>query len=164
LDCNLCWRHVSVEASKKYEPQKWHQWRQQGSAYFLELNGSWAKLDGDLVRPLESGSSLAGISSIGTPTRLAAWAEWWGLSVSVCIPMDALSGAPTRSVVPEVCRLREAFPEGPSRPPVATGQVLRPTAPRPVVVVPSRHDPAAPQLPVQALQRADTKSADTHSS
>ena len=51
---------VSVEASKKYEPQKWHHWRQQGSAYFLELNGSWAKLDGDLVRPLESGSSLSG--------------------------------------------------------------------------------------------------------
>jgi hypothetical protein len=50
---------LNVEASKKSEPQKWHHWRQQGGAIYLEVNGSWTKLDGDLVRPLESGSTLS---------------------------------------------------------------------------------------------------------
>jgi hypothetical protein len=49
---------LNVEASKQSEPQKWHHWRQQGGTYYLEVNGRWTKLDGDLVRPLESGSSL----------------------------------------------------------------------------------------------------------
>jgi hypothetical protein len=47
-----------VEASRHAEPQKWHRWRQQGNAVYLEVNGSWRRLDGDLVRPLESGSAL----------------------------------------------------------------------------------------------------------
>src|ERR1700733_3103544 len=49
---------LNVEASKHREPQKWHRWQQQGSAVYLQVNGSWSSLDGDLVRPLESGSAL----------------------------------------------------------------------------------------------------------
>ena len=49
---------LNVESSRHAEPQKWHRWQQQGSAVYLEVNGSWSKLDGDLVRPLESGSAL----------------------------------------------------------------------------------------------------------
>lgn len=50
---------MNVEASKQSEPQKWHHWRQQGGTYYLEVNGGWSKLEGDLVRPLEGGSSLS---------------------------------------------------------------------------------------------------------
>ena len=50
---------LKLEASKRAEPLKWHHWRQQGSAIYLQVNGSWSKLDGDLVRPLESGSALS---------------------------------------------------------------------------------------------------------
>ena len=49
---------LNAEASRRAEPQKWHRWQQQGSAVYLQVNGSWSKLDGDLVRPLESGSAL----------------------------------------------------------------------------------------------------------
>jgi len=50
---------LNVEASKQAEPQKWHRWRQQGSAIYLQVNSNWSRLDGDLVRPLESGSALS---------------------------------------------------------------------------------------------------------
>jgi hypothetical protein len=49
---------LNAEASRRAEPQKWHRWQQQGSSVYLQVNGSWSKLDGDLVRPLESGSAL----------------------------------------------------------------------------------------------------------
>jgi hypothetical protein len=49
---------LNAEASRHAEPQKWHRWQQQGSAVYLQVNGSWSSLDGDLVRPLESGSAL----------------------------------------------------------------------------------------------------------
>ena len=49
---------LNVEASRRAEPQKWHHWQQQGTAVYLQVNGSWSKLDGDLGRPLESGSAL----------------------------------------------------------------------------------------------------------
>ena len=48
-----------AEASKHAEPQKWHHWRRQGSAIYLEVNGNWSKLDADPARPLESGSALS---------------------------------------------------------------------------------------------------------
>ena len=50
---------LNVEASKHAEPQKWHHWRRQGGIIYLEVSGSWSKLDADLVRPLESGSVLS---------------------------------------------------------------------------------------------------------
>jgi hypothetical protein len=49
---------LNVEASKRAEPQKWHRWRRQGGDIYLQVNGSWSRLEGDLVRPLESGSVL----------------------------------------------------------------------------------------------------------
>ena len=49
---------LNAEASRHAESRKWHRWQQQGSAVYLEINGSWSRLDGDLVRPLESGSAL----------------------------------------------------------------------------------------------------------
>jgi hypothetical protein len=49
---------LHIEASKHSEPQKWHHWRREGNAIYLETNGGWNTLDGDLVRPLESGSLL----------------------------------------------------------------------------------------------------------
>jgi hypothetical protein len=49
---------LNAEASRRAEPRKWHRWQKQGSAVYLEVNGSWSKLDGDLVRPLESGSTI----------------------------------------------------------------------------------------------------------
>jgi hypothetical protein len=49
---------LNVEASKHAEPQKWHRWRRQGGAIYLQVGSSWSSLDGDLVRPLESGSVL----------------------------------------------------------------------------------------------------------
>jgi hypothetical protein len=49
---------LNVEASRRAEPQNWHHWQQQGGVIYLQVNGSWSKLDGDLVRPLESGSAL----------------------------------------------------------------------------------------------------------
>ena len=49
---------LNVEASKHAEPQKWHRWQRQSGAIYLQVNGSWSRLDGDLARPLESGSGL----------------------------------------------------------------------------------------------------------
>jgi hypothetical protein len=49
---------LNAEASRHAEPQKWHRWQQQGSAVYLQINGSWSRLDGDLVRPLESGFAI----------------------------------------------------------------------------------------------------------
>jgi hypothetical protein len=50
---------LDVEASKHAEPQKWHSWRQQNGAVYLQMNGGWTRLDADIVRPLESGSALS---------------------------------------------------------------------------------------------------------
>jgi hypothetical protein len=49
---------LNIEASKHGELQKWHRWRQQSGAIYLQVNDSWSRLDGDLVRPLESGSAV----------------------------------------------------------------------------------------------------------
>ena len=49
---------LNVEASRRAEPQKWHRWRRQGGDIYLQVSGSWSRLEGDLVRPLESGSAL----------------------------------------------------------------------------------------------------------
>jgi hypothetical protein len=49
---------LNIEASKHAESQKWRRWRREGGAIYLQVNGSWSRLDGDLVRPLESGSAL----------------------------------------------------------------------------------------------------------
>jgi hypothetical protein len=49
---------LNIEASKHAEPQKWRRWRRENGAIYLQVNGSWSRLDGDLVRPLESGSAL----------------------------------------------------------------------------------------------------------
>ena len=49
---------LNIEASKHAEPQKWRRWRRENGAIYLQVNGSWSRLDGELVRPLESGSAL----------------------------------------------------------------------------------------------------------
>jgi hypothetical protein len=50
---------LDAEAARRAEPQRWHQWKQQGGNYFIqETNGAWTKLQADRVRPLESGASL----------------------------------------------------------------------------------------------------------
>jgi hypothetical protein len=49
---------LDVARSKQSEPQKWHAWRQQNGSIYLQVNSSWTKLDGDVVRPLPSGSAL----------------------------------------------------------------------------------------------------------
>jgi hypothetical protein len=50
---------LNVESSRRMEPQKWHHWKQAGSGYLVDNGGNWAKLDGDRVRPLASGSALS---------------------------------------------------------------------------------------------------------
>jgi hypothetical protein len=49
---------LNIEASKHAESQKWRRWRRENGAIYLQVNGSWSRLDGDVVRPLESGSAL----------------------------------------------------------------------------------------------------------
>jgi hypothetical protein len=50
-----------VELSRKNETQHWHHWHKQGEAYYRQdpRTGQWTKIDGDLVRPLEQGSTLS---------------------------------------------------------------------------------------------------------
>jgi hypothetical protein len=50
--------NLNIHASKHAEPQKWRRWRRKDGAIYLQVNGSWSRLDGDLIRPLESGSAL----------------------------------------------------------------------------------------------------------
>jgi hypothetical protein len=50
-----------VELSRKNEPQYWHHWHKQGESYYRQdaRTDQWTKIDGDLVKPLEQGSTLS---------------------------------------------------------------------------------------------------------
>ena len=49
---------LDVAASRKNEPELWHQWRKSGDDYEIEKNGAWKKLPGIAVRSAKAGETL----------------------------------------------------------------------------------------------------------
>ena len=156
---------LNVEASKHAEPRKWHRWRRQGGAIYLQVSSSWSSLDGDLVRPLESGSALNKNLIHRNATTFVGMGGTVGTDRINLSPMATSSAMPTFSPGPAPCRHREVFREAPLRAPVVAVQPPRPMERPPApAVARSLHVPAVSERVVPAQQPALIGLLDTHSS